>query len=77
MDGLGPGLAGRGQDGAEVKVAAGGRRRAEQHRLVRFPDVRQLGIGIDEKPVYLADLWPSDAAVAEAVRSSITPEMFK
>ncbi len=36
-----------------------------------------LGIGIDEKPVYLADLWPSDAAVAEAVRASITPEMFK
>jgi aconitate hydratase len=36
-----------------------------------------LGIGIDEKPVFLADLWPSDAAVAEAVRASITPEMFK
>jgi len=36
-----------------------------------------LGIGIDEKPVYLADLWPSDAEVAEAVRSSITPEMFE
>ncbi len=36
-----------------------------------------LGIGIDEKPVFLADLWPSDADVAEAVRSSITPEMFE
>jgi aconitate hydratase len=36
-----------------------------------------LGIGIDEQPVYLSDLWPSDAAVAEAVRASITPEMFK
>ncbi len=36
-----------------------------------------LGIGVDEKPVYLADLWPSDAAVAEAVRASITPAMFE
>ncbi len=36
-----------------------------------------LGTGTDEKPVYLADIWPSDAAVAEAVRASITPEMFK
>jgi aconitate hydratase len=36
-----------------------------------------LGVGTDEKPVYLSDLWPSDADVAEAVRASITPEMFK
>jgi aconitate hydratase len=36
-----------------------------------------LGVGTDEKPVYLADLWPSDAEVAEAVRASITPAMFK
>ena len=36
-----------------------------------------LGVGTDEKPVFLADLWPSDADVAEAVRASITPEMFK
>jgi aconitate hydratase len=36
-----------------------------------------LGIGTDEKPVFLADLWPSDAAVAEAVRASITPQMFE
>ena len=36
-----------------------------------------LGIGTDEKPVFLADLWPSDAEVAEAVRSSITPAMFE
>ena len=32
-----------------------------------------LGVGTDEKPVFLADLWPSDAEVAEAVRASITP----
>jgi aconitate hydratase len=36
-----------------------------------------LGVGTDERPVYLADLWPSDAEVAEAVRASITPAMFK
>ena len=36
-----------------------------------------LGVGTDEKPVFLADLWPSDAEVAEAVRSSITPAMFE
>jgi aconitate hydratase len=36
-----------------------------------------LGVSTDEKPVYLSDLWPSDADVAEAVRASITPAMFK
>jgi len=36
-----------------------------------------LGVGTDEKPVFLADLWPSDADVAEAVRASITPAMFE
>ena len=36
-----------------------------------------LGTGRDGQPVFLADLWPSDAEVAEAVRSSITPEMFE
>jgi aconitate hydratase len=28
-------------------------------------------------PVFLSDLWPSDADVAAAVRASITPEMFE
>jgi aconitate hydratase len=36
-----------------------------------------LGVGTDEKPVLLSDLWPSDAEVAEAVRASITPAMFE
>ena len=36
-----------------------------------------LGTDRDGQPVYLADLWPSDAEVAGAVRASITPEMFK
>jgi aconitate hydratase len=36
-----------------------------------------LGAGYDGQPVYLKDLWPSDADVAEGVRASLTPEMFK
>jgi aconitate hydratase len=36
-----------------------------------------LGAGHDGQPVYLKDLWPSDAEVAEGVRASLSPEMFK
>ena len=36
-----------------------------------------LGTDKDGQPVYLADIWPSDAEVAEAVRASLTPEMFE
>ncbi len=36
-----------------------------------------LGVGSDGQPVFLADLWPSDAEVAEAVRASLTPAMFQ
>src|ERR1700678_2293487 len=36
-----------------------------------------LGIDPDGVPVFLADLWPSDADVADAVRASISAEMFK
>ncbi|MHB1088545.1 MAG: aconitate hydratase AcnA [Acidimicrobiales bacterium] len=36
-----------------------------------------LGTGRDGEPVFLSDLWPSDADVAAAVRASITPEMFE
>jgi len=36
-----------------------------------------LGTDRDGQPVMLADLWPSDAEVADAVRASITPEMFE
>jgi aconitate hydratase len=35
-----------------------------------------LGTGRDGEPVFLRDLWPSDAEVAAAVRAAITPEMF-
>jgi aconitate hydratase len=36
-----------------------------------------LGIGTNGEPVFLSDLWPSDADVAAAVRASITPQMFE
>ncbi len=36
-----------------------------------------LGTDTKGEPVFLSDLWPSDAEVADAVRASITPEMFK
>jgi len=35
-----------------------------------------LGTGSDGAPVFLADLWPTDAEVADAVRASITPAMY-
>ena len=36
-----------------------------------------LGTDKDGNPVYLKDLWPSNAEIAELVRTHITPDMFK
>jgi aconitate hydratase len=36
-----------------------------------------LGTGSDGKPVRLADIWPSDAEVQEALKRSINSEMFR
>ena len=36
-----------------------------------------LGKGKDGKPVYLADVWPTQAEVEEAVHKSISSEMFR
>jgi aconitate hydratase len=35
-----------------------------------------LGTGSDGKPVYLKDIWPSNAEVAATLQSGLTPEMF-
>ena len=35
-----------------------------------------LGIGNDGKPVYLRDIWPTPAEVAEMIRSSVKREQF-
>ena len=35
-----------------------------------------IGKGKDGKPVYLADIWPTQREVEEAVEHSVTAEMF-
>jgi aconitate hydratase len=35
-----------------------------------------LGTGSDGKPVYLRDIWPSNAEIEKTVREAVTPEMF-
>jgi aconitate hydratase len=35
-----------------------------------------LGIGSDGEPVFLKDIWPSSAQIAEVVRATVTQEMF-
>jgi len=36
-----------------------------------------LGTGADGKPVYLRDIWPSHAEVAEAIRANLSSAMFR
>ncbi len=36
-----------------------------------------IGIGADQQPVYLREIWPSNPEVLEAVQRVISPEMFK
>lgn len=36
-----------------------------------------VGTGKDGKPVFLADIWPSSAEVAEVVEKSVLPEFFR
>ncbi|HYD88455.1 MAG TPA: aconitate hydratase AcnA [Vitreimonas sp.] len=35
-----------------------------------------LGVGADGQPVYLRDIWPSNAEIEQTVRAAVTPEMF-
>ena len=35
-----------------------------------------LGTDTDGQPVYLKDIWPTSAEIAELIRTSVTPEMF-
>ncbi|WP_192900972.1 aconitate hydratase AcnA [Marinicauda algicola] len=35
-----------------------------------------IGYDEDNQPVYLKDIWPSSAEIAETVREAVTPEMF-
>jgi aconitate hydratase len=36
-----------------------------------------LGLGRDGRPVFLADVWPSPAEIADAVAAALTPAMFR
>ncbi len=36
-----------------------------------------LGTGSDGQPVYLKDIWPAPAEIAEAVAQAVKPEMFR
>ena len=36
-----------------------------------------LGEDADGKPVYLADIWPSNREIQDTIRKSLTPEMFR
>ncbi|HXP77194.1 MAG TPA: aconitate hydratase AcnA [Stellaceae bacterium] len=36
-----------------------------------------LGEGSDGMPVYLKDIWPSNAEIQDTLRKSLTPEMFR
>ena len=40
-------------------------------------ETEPLGSGPDGQPVMLADLWPSGAEVAAAIRGSVTPDLFR
>ncbi len=35
-----------------------------------------LGTGSDGQPVFLKDIWPSSAEIAEMIRTCVTPDMF-
>ncbi len=39
-------------------------------------ETEPLGTGKDAKPVYLRDIWPSNADIEAVVRASVTREMF-
>ena len=36
-----------------------------------------LGVGSDGQPVYLREIWPTDAEVEEAIQHAVRPEMFR
>ncbi|GIW47118.1 MAG: aconitate hydratase A [Deltaproteobacteria bacterium] len=36
-----------------------------------------LGIGVDGKPVYLRDIWPSQEEIRKTVEKALNPELFK
>src|SRR5258707_1199107 len=45
--------------------------------LLKDITTEPLGMGKDGKPVYLKDIWPSNAEVQETIAKALTPEMFR
>lgn len=39
-------------------------------------DSEPIGYGVDNKPVYLRDIWPDLAEIQQLIESSISPEMY-
>ncbi|WMT92296.1 aconitate hydratase AcnA [Pelagibacterium sp. H642] len=46
-------------------------------KMTRDITTEPLGTGSDGQPVYLKDIWPSSAEIAEVLRSAISVDMFK
>ncbi|MEJ2124641.1 MAG: aconitate hydratase AcnA, partial [Alphaproteobacteria bacterium] len=44
-----------------------------KHNLTTEP----LGVDADGQPVFLKDIWPTTAEIADIIRDTITPEMFE
>jgi aconitate hydratase len=45
--------------------------------MLRDITTEPLGMGKDNKPVYLKDVWPSNAEITETIRKTLTPDMFR
>jgi aconitate hydratase len=45
--------------------------------LLRDITTEPLGNGKDGKPVYLKDIWPSNAEIQETIGKALSPEMFR
>ena len=59
-------------DGEEATIATAGERYEADLNAHGGVDLQLLGIGTDGQPVYLRDIWPSQAEVDEVISSSIT-----
>jgi aconitate hydratase len=45
--------------------------------MLRDITTEPLGMGTGDKPVYLKDIWPSNAEITETIRKTLTPDMFR
>jgi aconitate hydratase len=45
--------------------------------ILRDITTEPLGMGKDGKPVYLKEIWPSNAEIHDTIRKALTPDMFR